>query len=184
MKVTLEVKRFNPESGKGPYIQTYHSDVPDNAMVLDALIQVREEQDGTLALRCSCRSSICGSCAMEFNGRPKLACKTKVVQMASKERKVRVGPGGNFPVIKDLIVDMAPFWDKIRAIEPWLKPEGPPPKEEYLVPNESMLDLAGAMNCIMCGACVMACEVTEVDKTWLAPAALAKAYRFVNDPRD
>lgn len=184
MKVTIEVKRFDPESGKGPYLKSYQADVPENAMVLDALIQIREEQDGTLALRCSCRSSICGSCAMEINGRPKLACKTKVSEMAKKKGKLQVGPGGNLPVIKDLIVDMAPFWEKIRAIEPWLKPEGPEPKGEYLVPNESMLDLAGAMNCIMCGACVMACEVMEVDKSWLAPAALAKAYRFVGDPRD
>ena len=88
------------------------------------------------------------------------------------------------PVIKDLVVDMTPFWDKVKAVEPWLQPEGPEPEAEYLAPNEDMLHLAGVMDCIMCGACVSDCTVLEVDPNFLGPAALAKAYRFVGDPRD
>ena len=88
------------------------------------------------------------------------------------------------PVIKDLVVDMTLFWDKVRAVEPWLQPEGPEPEGEYIAPNQDMLHLAGVMDCIMCGACVSDCTVLEVDANFLGPAALAKAYRFVADPRD
>jgi succinate dehydrogenase / fumarate reductase iron-sulfur subunit len=91
---------------------------------------------------------------------------------------------GNLPVLKDLVVDMGPFWDKVRAVQPWLQPAGPEPEREYLAPTEAMLHLTGVMGCIMCGACVSDCTVLEVDKSFLGPAALAKAYRFVADPRD
>ncbi|MBI2867124.1 MAG: 4Fe-4S dicluster domain-containing protein, partial [Chloroflexi bacterium] len=97
---------------------------------------------------------------------------------------VKVEPSGNQPVIKDLVVDMQMFWDKVRAVKPWVQPTGPEPEREYVVPNAAMVDLTGVMNCIMCGACVSDCTVLEVDKNFLGPAALAKAYRVVNDPRD
>ncbi|MCH8205432.1 MAG: 4Fe-4S dicluster domain-containing protein [Chloroflexi bacterium] len=87
-------------------------------------------------------------------------------------------------VIKDLVVDFKPFWDKIKAVEPWLQNRGPEPEAEYIAPNEAMLHLADVMSCIMCGACVSDCTVLEVDSNFLGPAALAKAYRFVADPRD
>jgi succinate dehydrogenase / fumarate reductase iron-sulfur subunit len=88
------------------------------------------------------------------------------------------------PVIKDLVVDMQLFWDQVRAVTPWLQPTGPTPEREFLAPNSAMLELSGVMNCIMCGACVSDCTVLEVDKHFLGPAALAKAYRFIGDPRD
>jgi len=184
MQVKLKVRRFDPEKGTSPYYQEYELDVPDYFTVLDALIQVREDVDETLALRCSCRSAICGSCAMRINGHAALACKTKVVTAAPHGEEILVEPVGNMPVIKDLVADMQPFWDKIRAIQPWLQPSGPPPEREYIVPNEHMLELVHVTNCIMCGACVSDCTVLEVDKNFLGPAALAKAYRFVGDPRD
>ncbi|MFQ5880658.1 MAG: succinate dehydrogenase/fumarate reductase iron-sulfur subunit, partial [Dehalococcoidia bacterium] len=152
MDVRFRIRRFEPEAGREPYYQEYPLEVPEYATVLDALIQIREEVDGTLGLRCSCRSAICGSCAMRIDGHARLACKTKVVSLAPQGGEVTVEPAGNMPVVKDLIVDMQPFWDKVRAVEPWLQPEGPPPEREYVVANEAMLDLAGAMNCIMCGA--------------------------------
>jgi succinate dehydrogenase / fumarate reductase iron-sulfur subunit len=158
--------------------------MPENATVLDSLIEVREYHDGTLSLRCSCRSAICGSCMMRVNGRARLACKTQVRSLVDEGEEVTVEPGGNLPVIKDLVVDMAPFWDKVRAVKPWLQPAGPPPEREYLVPNEAMNALNEVMNCIMCGACVADCTTLEVDKSFLGPAALAKAWRFVGDPRD
>ncbi len=184
MEVKLKVRRFDPEGASGPAYTSYKVDMPDNATVLDSLIEVREYHDGTLALRCSCRSAICGSCAMRINGRARLACKTQVSSVAGEGEEVLVEPAGNMPVIKDLVVDMAPFWDKIRAVKPWLQPSGPPPQREYLVPAQAMTDLAEVMNCIMCGACVSDCTVLEVDETFLGPAALAKAWRFVGDPRD
>jgi succinate dehydrogenase / fumarate reductase iron-sulfur subunit len=188
MNVTLSVRRFNPDVDEPEsYLQDYELEVDDTAMVLDLLIKVREEIDGTLALRCSCRSAICGSCAMRVNGQASLACNTNVADAASKgDGVILVEPMGNMQVVKDLVVDFKPFWDKVRAVEPWLKPEGPEPDPdlEYTAPNEDMLDLAGVMSCIMCGACVSDCTVLAVDGNFLGPAALAKAYRFVGDPRD
>jgi succinate dehydrogenase / fumarate reductase iron-sulfur subunit len=158
--------------------------MPDSATVLDSLIEVREYHDGTLSLRCSCRSAICGSCAMRINGRARLACKTSVRSLADEGDEILVEPAGNLPVVKDLVVDMAPFWNKVRAVNPWLQTEGPPPEREYIVPNEAMSALGEVMNCIMCGACVSDCTSMEVDKSFLGPAALAKAWRFAGDPRD
>jgi len=185
MKVNLKVRRLDPEAGSEPHFQSYSIDAPESATILDSLLQVREEVDGTLALRCACRSAICGSCAMRINGQARLACKTKVVSLAAQEgEEITVEPVGNMPTIKDLVADMTSFWEKIHAVQPYLQPSGPEPEREYLVPNSAMLELAQPMGCIMCGACVSDCTVLEVDKTFLAPAALAKAYRFVGDPRD
>ncbi|HXG35577.1 MAG TPA: succinate dehydrogenase iron-sulfur subunit [Dehalococcoidia bacterium] len=205
MKINLNIRRYNPEGQEGSYWQTYDLEVPEHFTVLDALMQVREEIDGTLGLRCSCRSAICGSCAMRINGHAKLACKTRITALAqekesdprhqqaqAKSLEIRVEPMGNMPVIKDLIADMTPFWNKVRQVTPWLQTEGPPPEREYQVPNEAMEHLTGVMACIMCGACVSDCTVLEAElkqnkpyeETFIAPAALAKAYRFVGDPRD
>ena len=186
MDVTLTVRRFNPDA-KSPasYLQKYRVEIDDSAMVLDALIKVREETDGSLALRCSCRSAICGSCTMRVNGKARLACKTKLKDVSSGDKNsIVVEPAGNMQVVKDLIVDFKPFWNKVMAIEPWLQPNGPEPIREHIASNESMLHLAVVMDCIMCGACVSDCTVLEVDSNFLGPAALAKSYRFVADPRD
>jgi len=202
MQITLKVRRYDPERQDGAqtgvaYWQTYPLDAPDHFTVLDALIQVREEIDGSLGLRCSCRSAICGSCAMRINGHAGLACKTRISVLggdgqADALREITVEPMANMPVIKDLITDMQPFWNKVRQVEPWLQTEGPLPEREHLVPDEAMEHLVGVMNCIMCGACVSDCTVLEAelkngkpyDQTFIAPAALAKAYRFAADPRD
>jgi len=186
MKVKLRVRRTDPETGRGGYSR-YEIDAPESTTLLDALIQVREYEDGTLALRCSCRSAICGSCAMRVDGRARLACRAKVIALTrgNEDHEITVEPMGNMPVIKDLVTDMETFWAKIRQVDPYIQPATPPPPdEEYRVPNEAMLDLTHTMNCIMCGACVSDCTVLEVDKNFIAPAALAKAYRVVGDPRD
>lgn len=183
LQTTLKVRRFNPEQQQS-YWQEYTLDVEPQYTVLDALIKIREYEDGTLTLRCSCRSSICGSCAIRIDGHATLACKTKLRTLPSGGRNVTVEPLGNLPIIKDLVVDMRPHWDKVMAIKPWLQPQGTEPEHEYIAPNETMLHLAGVMSCIMCGACVGDCTVLEVDPNFLGPAALAKAYRFVGDPRD
>ena len=185
MEVTARVKRYDPESDSpAPYWADYTVEVDQYTTVLDTLIKVREDVDGSLALRCSCRSAICGSCAMRVNGHAKLACKTRVSDVSPGGESFTVEPIGTMNVIKDLVVDMTPFWDKVKAVDPWLQPEGPEPEGEYIAPNEDMLHLAGVMDCIMCGACVSDCTVLEVDPNFLGPAALAKAYRFVADPRD
>ncbi|MBI4220286.1 MAG: succinate dehydrogenase iron-sulfur subunit [Chloroflexi bacterium] len=185
MQASIRVRRFNPEQpGAQSRFQDFTLEVPPNTTVLDALIKIREEIDGTFAVRCSCRASICGSCAMRVNGQAKLACKTKIMDVARNGGPVVVEPMGNMPVIKDLVTDMKIFWDKVRQVEPYLQPEGPEPQGEYIASNESMNHLVGVMNCIMCGACVSDCTSLAADKNFIAPAALAKAYRFVADPRD
>ncbi|NQW16563.1 MAG: succinate dehydrogenase iron-sulfur subunit [Chloroflexi bacterium] len=185
LKANLRVQRFDPESERPEtFYQDYEVEVEDWFTVLDALIKIREEIDGTLSLRCACRASICGSCAMRVNGQAKLVCKTKLDSVWSPGETVIIDPPGNMPVITDLVADFKPFWDKIRQVQPYLQPTGPEPVAEYLAPNEDMVHLAGVMNCIMCGACVSDCTVLEVDDRFIGPAALAKAYRFVADPRD
>ncbi len=185
MKVKLKVKRSNPETGDSSYSK-YEIETENSVTLLDALIQVREYEDGTLALRCSCRSAICGSCSMRVDGRARLACRAKVIALTrdNPEHEIVVEPMGNMPVIKDLVNDMESFWSKMRQVDPYIKPEGPTPEAEFRVPNEAMIDLTHVMNCIMCGACVSDCTVLEVDKNFIAPAALAKAYRATADPRD
>jgi len=189
---TLKVRRYQPETGQGPYWQEYDIDLDPTLSVLDGLLQVRDRQDGTLVVRCSCRAAICGSCAVKVNGESTLACKTKLSEAHEFANRrnggtepIVVEPMGNMRVIKDLVTDMeATHWTKIRRVTPWLLPEGDPPEREYVVPPESMIDVTQSMACIQCGACVSACLSMEADPEFVGPAALAKAYRFVGDPRD
>lgn len=178
------VYRYDPQKDQEPHYDTYQVDgLPDFSTVLDALIKVREEIDGTLAMRCSCRSAVCGSCAFRVNGHAKLGCKTALSKLAPNGEEVCVEPMGNMKVVKDLVTDMEMFWDKIRQVNPWIETDGEPPEREYQVPHSKMVELQQPMNCIMCGACVSDCTVLEETSKFLAPAALAKAYRVVGDPR-
>ena len=185
MEVKLKVKRFDPEKPKDNiWYQDYNIDIHPSSTILDALINIREEVDGTLGLRCACRASICGSCGMKVNGKAKLVCKTRVEEIAPKGEILLIEPMGNHTVIRDLIVDLDTFFAKIEQITPYLQPDSEPEAGEFIVSNESMDKLLTEMNCIMCGLCVSECTVLEVDKTFIGPAALAKASRFVYDPRD
>ena len=186
MEVKFSVRRFDPESTENvPHFQEYQLEMDSSSTVLDALINIREEMDGTLSLRCSCRSAICGSCAMRINGEAGLACNTKIIDVQKKDGSaITIEPAGNLPVVKDLVVDFQPFWSKVKSVDPWLNPAGQEPEAEYLAPDEDMLHLASVVSCILCGACVSDCTVLEVDDSFLGPAALAKSYRFVRDPRD
>lgn len=187
----LKLYRYDPESGNPAYWEDFQVELPDHMSVLDGILQARAKQDGSIGIRCSCQAAICGSCAVRINGKTRLACNTKIGQ-AQEEANERTGldeivvePMGNYPVLKDLIVDMdAVHWKKVQRVVPWLLPDGPPPEREYIVPAESMIDITQSMACIHCGACVGACLALEVDPEFVGPAALAKAYRFVGDPRD
>jgi succinate dehydrogenase / fumarate reductase iron-sulfur subunit len=217
---TLKVRRFQPESGEGPYWESFDVDLDPTLSVLDGLLQAKDRDDGSLSVRCSCRAAICGSCGMKINGQSGLACKTQIGEAqdwaertssaassasrpgaaagdagagaaeaplgaADGQVEIVVEPMGNMPVIKDLVTDMeSTHWTKIRRVTPWLLPEGDPPEREYVVPPESMIDVTQSMACIQCGACVSSCLSMEADPDFIGPAALAKAYRFVGDPRD
>ena len=184
IQANLKVYRYDPQTTQEPHYDTYEvKELPDFATVLDALIKVREDIDGTLAMRCSCRSAVCGSCAFRVNGHAKLGCKTKVSTLAPDGEEICVEPMGNMKVIKDLVTEMDIFWDKLKQVKPWIETVGEPPEREYQVPAAKMVELQQPMNCIMCGACVSDCTVLEEDSNFLAPAALAKAYRVVGDPR-
>jgi succinate dehydrogenase / fumarate reductase, iron-sulfur subunit len=193
----LKIRRHNPESGLPPYWQEYTVDLEGHRSVLDGILQVKDREDGSIGIRCSCQAAICGSCGVRINGQAKLACNTKLSEAVAEpvrasqragireEGEITVEPMGNMPVLKDLIVNMdAVHWKKVRRVVPWLLPAGDPPEREYVVPPETMIDVTQAMACIHCGACVSDCLSMEVDPLFIGPAALAKAYRFVGDPRD
>jgi succinate dehydrogenase / fumarate reductase, iron-sulfur subunit len=184
----LKIRRFDPESGEPAYWGDYDVELPPERSVLDGILQVKDREDASIGIRCSCRAAICGSCGVRINGKSALACNTRIGEAAERARDgaITVEPMGNMPVVKDLITDMeAVHWKKVRRVVPWLLPaEAPPENSEYLVPPEAMLDVTQAMACIQCGVCVSACLSLEVDPEFIGPAALAKAYRFVGDPRD
>ncbi len=185
---TLKIRRFDPESGEPAYWVDYGVELPPERSVLDGILQIKDREDASLAIRCSCRAAICGSCGVRINGKSALACNTRIGDAAERSRNgsITIEPMGNMPVVKDLITDMeAVHWKKVRRVVPWLLPaEDPPENSEYIVPAEAMLDVTQAMACIHCGVCVSACLSLEVDPEFIGPAALAKAYRFVGDPRD
>jgi succinate dehydrogenase / fumarate reductase, iron-sulfur subunit len=203
---TLKIRRYDPQSGEAAYWDEHTVEMPETQSVLDAILQVRNEIDGSIGIRCSCQQAICGSCGVRMNGKPGLACNTHLGEAARRghgtgsdapdERGtaneaegrntiIAVEPMGNMPVIRDLIVDMDQVhWKKIQRVTPWLINKEPVPEREYIVPHENMVDVTQTMACIQCGACVSDCLSMEIDPGFVGPAALAKAYRFVGDPRD
>jgi succinate dehydrogenase / fumarate reductase, iron-sulfur subunit len=185
---TLRLRRYTPESGDAARWEDFTIELDGKRSVLDGILQAKDRFDASIGIRCSCRAAICGSCGVRINGKPGLACHMhldKAAEDAPHGAPIVVEPMGNMPVIKDLIVDMdAVHWKKIQRVTPWLLPDGEPPQREYVVPPESMIDITQTMACIQCGACVSDCLSMEVDPLFIGPAALAKAYRFVGDPRD
>jgi succinate dehydrogenase / fumarate reductase iron-sulfur subunit len=184
---TLKLRRYDPESGDAAYWQEHTVELEAHRSVLEAILQAKALHDGSIGIRCSCRAAICGSCGVRVNGQPGLACHTHLDKAArgGAGGVITVEPMGNMPVIKDLIVDMdAVHWKKIQRVRPWLEPVQPVPEREYVVAHENMVDVTQSMACIQCGACVSDCLSMEVDPLFVGPAALAKAYRFVGDPRD
>jgi succinate dehydrogenase / fumarate reductase iron-sulfur subunit len=183
MRATVQVQKFNPETDSGPHLREYHLDVAWRGnTVLDALFQIKHELDGSLTFRASCRSAICGSCPMVINGRERLACQTLVADEINHYGRVEVRPLRQMRVVKDLAVDLDPFWWKVRAITPYLTPKRD--LGDMVMPPEVEGGFQNVDACILCGACVSACSSLEVSPGFLGPAALAKAYRFVADPRE
>ena len=183
----LKLRRYDPESGQAPYWDEHTVELEPHRSVLEAVLQARDRFDGSIGIRCSCRQAICGSCGVRVNGEPALACHTHLDAAlgSAADGVIEIEPMGNMPVIKDLIVDMdAVHWKKIQRVTPWLLAKQPVPEREYIVDKEAMVDVTQTMACIQCGACVSDCLAMEVDPGFIGPAALAKAYRFVGDPRD
>jgi fumarate reductase iron-sulfur subunit len=154
--------------------------------VLDVVTEIQREQDATLSYRFACRVGMCGSCAMLVNGRPRWTCRTRVAQVVGDGGVLRLEPLRNFPVVKDLAVDMAEFFDKWRAAKGAFE-AGPQPAEDFAVvpPATPARQAAEAgIECIGCGVCYSACDVVAWDPEYLGPAALNRAWTLHNDVRD
>jgi succinate dehydrogenase / fumarate reductase iron-sulfur subunit len=184
MDVALKIWRFDPQSGERE-LKRYEVEAPEWACLLDVLDIVKDRVDGTLAYRKSCRMMICGSCGMRMDGRAILACKERMKPIVDAGHVPTISAMGNMPILKDLAVDMAPFWSKIRQMKPWLDTGYEEyPEKEFQVPQARMDPIHKEALCIMCGCCVSECNSMESDPEFLGPAALAKGFRFVGDPRD
>ncbi|HEY3920821.1 MAG TPA: succinate dehydrogenase/fumarate reductase iron-sulfur subunit [Gaiellaceae bacterium] len=185
MKVALKIWRSNPATGERA-LREYEVDAPEWVTLLDVLDLIKDRVDGTLSYRKSCRMMICGSCGMRMDGAAVLACKTRMYDIAESGHVPVISAMGNLPILKDLVVDMDPFWAKFRAVNPHLVPgyEEPPGGREFRISQERMNVINKEALCINCGCCVSECNAMESDPDFLGPQALAKAMRFVGDPRD
>ena len=184
MTVALKIWRFDPETGDRA-LKEYEFEAPEWACLLDCLDIVKDRIDGTLAYRKSCRMMICGSCGMRMDGRAVLACKERMKPIVARGHTPVISAMGNMPILKDLAVDMSPFWSKIRTVKPWLDPAYEEyPEKEFRHSQEAMNPIHKEALCIMCGCCVSECNSMESDPEFFGPAALAKGFRFVGDPRD
>jgi succinate dehydrogenase / fumarate reductase iron-sulfur subunit len=184
MQMALKIWRYDADTGERA-LREYEVDAPDWATLLDVLDLIKDRVDGSLSYRKSCRMMICGSCGMRMDGGAVLACKTRMYDIAESGHVPVISPMGNLPVIKDLVVDMSPFWRKIRAVKPWLDPGYDEVAEgERIASQQQMNVIHKEALCIMCGCCVSECNSMESDPEFLGPAALAKGFRFVGDPRD
>jgi succinate dehydrogenase / fumarate reductase iron-sulfur subunit len=178
----FKILRFDPDRDQVPHFQTYDLPEMKGLTVLEGLYHIIENIDPSLAYRSSCRASVCGSCAMHINGQYRLACETNVDLLKSSVITIR--PLAHLRVIRDLVVDMEPFFRNYELIKPYLIPKEEPPEKEYIQTIEERKKLDVKVDCILCGACYSSCPVVSTDEEYLGPAALLKALRFVDDSRD
>ena len=157
----------------------------EHQTVLDVVTEIQREHDATLSYRFACRVGMCGSCAMVVNGRPRWTCRTRVSEVA-KGGRLRLEPLRNFPVVKDLAVEMTQFFDKWKAAQGYFEPGATPEKDFAVVPPATPARQAAdaGIECIGCGVCYSACDVVAWGKDYLGPAALNRAWTLVNDVRD
>ena len=179
----FRIFRYDPEKDAKPYMKDYDVQLdPHDRMLLDALVRIKEQVDDSLALRRSCREGVCGSDAMNINGKNGLACITK---LADLKEPVELRPLPGLPVIRDLIVDMTQFFNQYHSIKPYLQNHDPAPEKERLQSPEERDQLNGLWECILCACCSTACPSYwwNPDK-FVGPAGLLWAYRFIADSRD
>ena len=179
--IQLEIKRFDPDCDDRPHWETYAVEVEESDRLLDALHQVRWHHDGGLAFRRSCAHGVCGSDAMVINGANRLAC---VLLVRDVGLHVRIEPLRGLPVIKDLIVDMEPFFAAFRAVKPFLIAYGNEPTKERLQSAEDRARFDDTTKCILCAACTTSCPIFWADEQYVGPAAIVNAHRFIFDSRD
>ena len=176
-EIEFKILRFNPEKDKAPYYQSYRLEFQQGMTVLDAIMHLKATQDPTLSYRKSCRMGICGSCAMQVNGKPALACQTQIRELNSEVIVVRPLP--NFPILRDVVPDLRDFFALHAGVKPYIirsdSQEVDNPSGEYRQTPE---------HCIKCASCVAACPTCATDELFPGPQALGAAYRYVADSRD
>jgi len=183
-RITLQVTRYRPEKEGEPIHEQYDVPCRKEWVVLDGLNYIKDQLDGTLSYRWSCRMGICGSCGMTVNGEPKLTCATFLTEYAPGP--VRVEPLRNFPVVRDLVVEMGDFMRKLPTVKPWIvrKDEKPLAEGEYLQTPAELDEYKQFSMCINCMLCYAACPVYGLDPKFVGPAAIALAQRYNLDSRD
>lgn len=180
--ITLRVRRSEP-GVSAPRWAVWDVPLEDRATVLDALFYALRTHDRSLAFRCACRAAMCGSCAMVVNGSERLACKTPLASLG--RGPIRVEPLRNLPVIKDLVVDLEPFFDKYRRVEPWVRVH-PHLAEPVVVPPDdpARVAIGEGLDCISCGACYSACPMVAADPDYLGPMQLLRVFNVLADERE
>lgn len=181
MKVTLKIRRFNPEKDKEPWWGEYTVEAEPTDRLLDALNHVKWHIDGTLTYRRSCAHGVCGSDAMQINGANSLACKVLLKNLGNN---IRVEPLRGYQVIKDLLVDLDAFFAKYRQAKPYLITHSETPEKERVQTPEDRERFDDTTKCILCGACTSSCPSYWGNSDYLGPAAIVNAHRFVFDSRD
>jgi len=183
-KITLEVARYDPERHSEPTFAKYEVPFRKDWVILDALNYIKDRLDGSLSYRWSCRMGICGSCGMMVDGEPKLTCATFLSSYAPGP--VRVEPLCNFPIVRDLVIEMTDFMVKLKKVKPWIirKDEKPVSQGEYLQTPEQLESYKQFSMCINCLLCYAACPVYGLDNLFTGPAAIALAQRYNMDSRD
>lgn len=181
MQVTLRILRYNPETDQKPHYESYTLEAEPTDQVLDLMNQVKWDQDGTLSYRRSCAHGVCGSDAMRINGVNRLACKVLVRDVGTK---IQIEPLLGMKVIKDLIVDMEPFFDHYRAVLPYMINDEDPPERERLQSQEERAIFDDTTKCILCAACTTSCPSFWANEEYVGPAAVVLAHRFIFDSRD
>jgi succinate dehydrogenase / fumarate reductase iron-sulfur subunit len=180
-KVTVRILRFNPETDERPYYRDYQVEADPTDRVLDALNTVKWYEDGTLTFRRSCAHGICGSDAMRINGVNRLACKVLIRDVGNH---VTVEPLMGFRVIKDMVVDMEPFFAQYRSVLPFFINDSRAPERERLQSVEDRERFDDTTKCILCAACTTSCPSFWADENFVGPAAIVNAHRFIFDTRD
>jgi len=181
MHVQLRILRFDPQRDPKPHWASYRVEAGPMDRVLDLLHTVKWETDGSLTFRRSCAHGVCGSDAMLINGRNRLACKIRVDQLGTK---ISVAPLPGLPVVKDLVVDMEDFFGKYRSVKPYLINESPEPDRERLQSAAERAAYDDTTKCILCAACTSSCPSFWAQKSYVGPAAIVNAHRFIFDSRD
>ena len=182
LQVTIEVLRYNPEKYERSHYEKYKIDAQPNDRVLDLLEYIKGYIDGTLSFRRSCAHGVCGSDAMRINNLNRLACKVLVQDLDGQ--KIIVEPLLGLRVLKDLIVDMEPFFEHYRSVMPYIVNDEPPPKRERLQSIEERARFEDTTKCILCAACTTSCPSFWANDKYVGPAAIVIAHRFIFDSRD